>query len=125
MGADAAERRRRVKVSARKIETITGPQYGINQRRPLALFLDSILVIIPGLITQRRFQNRPMNPPALLTLDLQNKHVMDVVVRAEALVLRGSDVRICLDGVAELGCQPLAELQDGRPDTMQCLQDES
>ena len=47
---------------------------------------------------------------------------MHVVVVGEALVLRGSDVGVGLDGVPEVGGQLLAEVDDRRPDAVQCLQ---
>jgi hypothetical protein len=40
----------------------------------------------------------------------------------EALVLRGSDVRVRLHRMTELGREPLTELQDGRPHAVQRLQ---
>ena len=63
-----------------------------------------------------------MNPPLLLTFDLQYEDVVHVVMGTEALVLRGSDIRVGLHRVAELSREPLTELQDRRPHAMQGLQ---
>ena len=76
----------------------------------------------PGLVAQRRLQHRCVDLPALLAGDLQHEDVVHVVVVAEPLVLRRGDVRVGLDGMAELGRQLLAERDDRRPDPVQALQ---
>jgi hypothetical protein len=66
----------------------------------LSCFLNLSLSIGPRLITQRGFQDRSMNLPSLLAVNLHYKDVVHVVVSAEALVLGWSDVRVGLDGMA-------------------------
>ena len=63
-----------------------------------------------------------MDPPPLLAFKLQNEDVVYVIVSAEALVLWRRDVRVGLDRMAQLSGEPLAELKNGRPNTMQGLQ---
>ena len=65
-----------------------------------------------------------MNPPSLLSFDLQHEDIVYVVMGAEALILRGSDVRVGLHRMAELGGELLAELENRRPDAVQRLQDQ-
>ena len=66
-----------------------------------------------------------MNPPLLLAFDLQHEDVVYVVMSAEPLVLRGSDVRVGLHRMTELGSEPLTEFQDWWPRAMQRLQHQS
>src|SRR5512132_2044113 len=125
MGADAAQRGRSVEISAWEIEAVARPEQRLNQGWLLGSFLNVSLSIGPRLITQRRLEDRSMNPPPLLAFDLQDKDVVHIVVSAEALVLGRSDVRVCLYGMAEFGGEPLTELENWRPDAMQGLQHQS
>ena len=63
-----------------------------------------------------------MNPPPLLSFDLQHEDIVYVVMGAEALILRGSDVSVGLHRMAELCGELLAELENGRPYAVQRLQ---
>ena len=65
-----------------------------------------------------------MNLPAFRPFDLEDEDVVHVVVVAEALILRRSDVGIGLNRVSELGRQSLAEFDDRRPDPVQGLEDQ-
>ena len=62
-----------------------------------------------------------MSPP-LVARDLQDEHVVHVVVRGEPAVLRRRDVRVDLNWMAELRCQVGGEVDEWRPCAMQPLQ---
>ena len=80
--------------------------------------------LLPRLVAQRVGEHRLVDRPALAPGDLQDEHVVDVVVRREALVLRRGDVGVDLHRVAELGGQPGAEVDQRRPGAVQGLQHE-
>jgi hypothetical protein len=86
------------------------------------LSLNLSFPITPRLITQRRLQDRSMNPPPLLAFNLQDKDVVHVVMSAETLVLGWSDVCVGLYGMAEFRGESLRELKNWWPDAMQGLE---
>src|SRR5687767_8957652 len=83
VGAYAAKRRRSVEVSARKIEAVSRLEHRLDERRLLGPLLNVGLPVVPGLVTQRRLQDRPVDSPLLLSFDLEDEHVVYVVVSAE------------------------------------------
>ena len=122
VGAHSAEGRRRMQEAAREIERVTGPQHRVDDRFLSRAPLDRTAPVGPGLMAQRGRVDGLVDDPALLARDLQHEHVVDVVVVAEALVLRRGHVRVRLHRVPEVGGQPLAEGHHRRPHPVQCLQ---
>ena len=59
-------------------------------------------MLLPRLVAQWCFEDRRTDAPLLLTGDLQDEDVVDVVVVGEALILRRRDIGIDLDRVAEV-----------------------
>ena len=108
VGADPAEGRGGVQEPARQVEAVARCSTASisGGSRPAA---HGGPPVVPRLVAQRRLEHRRMDLPALLALDLQHEHVVDVVVIAESLVLRRRDVRVGLHGMAELGRQLLAQ----------------
>src|SRR4029453_1284827 len=122
VGAHAPERRRSMEVSTREVEAISRLQHRLHKGRFFSPFLNISFAVAPSLIAQRRRQDRGMNAPTLLPVNLQNKDVVHVVVGAEPLILWRRHVRVGLHRMAELGGEPLAELQNAPPGSMQGLE---
>jgi hypothetical protein len=122
--ARAAEGSRRVEVAAWQVEAVTRDQGLLDEWRTLSCLFDSGLPAGPRLVTQRQLVHRRADLPPLLTGDLQDEHVVDVVVVAEALVLRWCDIGVDLHGVAELTGERLGELDDRAPGPVQPLEHE-
>src|SRR4051794_31757481 len=106
MGADATERCRRMEVSTREVKAVTGPKQRLDHSRLSCGSLNRSLPIVPRLIAQRRLQDRPMNLPLLLAIDLHYEDIVYVVMSAEALVLRR--------GYVGIGLPPEAQVRGGR-----------
>ena len=66
----------------------------------------SALNAVEGLVAQRVVDDRRVDGPVLAPGHLQHEHVVHVVVRGEALVLRRGDVGVDLHRVAELVGEP-------------------
>ena len=73
----------------RQVERVTGTQHDVDQRLLPGGGLDGGLVVRPRLVTQRVPEDRLADEPALLARDLQDEHVVHVVVAAEPLACGG------------------------------------
>ena len=82
----------------------------------------SDLKVVEGLISQRVGDDRRVDGPVLAPGHLQDEHVVNVVMRREALVLRRGDVRVDLDRMAELVGEPCGEVDERRPRSVQALE---
>ena len=118
------ERRRRVQPPAGHVQAVTGGEDGVDDGRCERGGAHGIPAVGPRLVAQRRLEDRGADPPVLLAGDLDDEDVVDVVVVVEALVLRGRDVGVDLDRVAEVGGELLGRLDDGCPGAVQRLEDD-
>src|SRR5215208_4729900 len=124
VGAHPAECRGCVEIAAGKVEAIARLEQRFHQRSLCCPFSYIGSAVVPRLIVQRRGQHWPMDPPLFLTCKQEDEDVVYVVVSAEALVLWRRDVGVGLNRMTEFSGEPLAELENGRPNAMKGLQHE-
>ena len=122
VGADVAERAGRVEVPAGQVEAVARSQRLLEQRRSRGGLLDGGAPVGPRLVAQRARVDRLADPPALLAGHLEDEDVVNVVVVAEAGVLRRRDVGVDLHRVTEVGGEVLGEGQHRLPGAVQALQ---
>src|SRR4029453_7500555 len=111
-----------LEISTREVEAISRLQHRLDKGRFFSPPLNVSFAVAPSLIAQRRPQDRGMDAPPLLPVNLENKDVVHVVMGAETLILWRRHVRVGLHRMAELCGEPLAELENRRPGSMQGLQ---
>jgi hypothetical protein len=122
--ADVAERRRGVEGAAREVQDVAGLEHLVDEALALRLGAHGLATVGPGLVAQGRLVDGGVDAPALGAGDLQDEHVVHVVVVVEAARLRRRDVGVDLDGVAEVGDELLGERHDRGPGAVQGLQHE-
>ncbi len=76
---------RRVHPAARQVERVALTQDDVERGLALGRGEDVVPVPRPVLRAQRDVEDRLVHDPALLARELQDEHVVDVVVRCEAL----------------------------------------
>ena len=122
MHGGAAKGYRGVNPPTRQVQHVAGAQRLVEGRGAGRLTLNFFAHSRPGFVRQRVNQGRLVYPPPLVTGDLDDEHVVHVVVRVEATGLRGCDVGVDLAGMADVGDQLPSEVSEGCPGAVQPLQ---
>ena len=93
---------RGVDPSSRQIEDVPGLEDSVDPRLRSCALGDSFAVIGPRLVGERMPVHRLVNRPMLRAGDLDDEHVVGVVVRIEPARGRRRDVRVDLGGVTKV-----------------------